>query len=195
MQERIKNIEEYFVAFNIAENMAYIQVQFPEKWDVPSNEILEENFNVRTAPESNGSMYFFSELSNGILNVFDAVDFAIEYNKDLEEKGELFRVKIEELKELFATKTLEELRNMKIVIETPQALPWKKNKNEEKRDKTRGNKGKKSSRAEKKEKKSEIVEEVKDDETNVNNNVEIGEPDVMQNSLLSFAENLVKEEA
>ena len=195
MQDRIEKIKEYFVAFNIAENMAYTQVRFPNKWDVPSSEILEENFNVNTAIESDGTIYFFSEMSNGILNVFDAVDFTIDYNKDLEEKSELFREKIEELKELFATKTLDELRTMKIVVEEVIILPWKKDSKSSKRDKAQNNKDKKTSQTTKKEKKAKVVEEVNNDKVSDTNKVEIGEPDMIPSSLLSFAENLVREEA
>lgn len=193
MQKRIENVKEYFVAFNIAENTAYAQLRFPSKWDVPSNEILEENFNTRSAIESDGSVYFFSDMSNGIMNVFDAVDFTIEYNKDLEEKSELFREKIEELKQIFATKTLEELRNLTISVKEVTTLPWKKSEKGDKKERKRG----------------KDKPQIKEDEKVVNN--EVGEKEVAEkneceeipsnevrnvpeeeNSLLAYAQGIVE---
>ena len=193
MQKRIENVKEYFVAFNIAENTAYAQLRFPSKWDVPSNEILEENFNTRSAIENDGSVYFFSDMSNGIMNVFDAVDFTIEYNKDLEEKSELFREKIEELKQIFATKTLEELRNLTISVKEVTTLPWKKSEKGDKKERKRG----------------KDKPQIKEDEKVVNN--EVSENEVAEkmeceemppkeacnvpeeeNSLLAYAQGIVE---
>lgn len=193
MQKRIENVKEYFVAFNIAENTAYAQLRFPTKWDVPSNEILEENFNTRSAIENDGSVYFFSDMSNGIMNVFDAVDFTIEYNKDLEEKSELFREKIEELKQIFATKTLEELRNLTISVKEVTTLPWKKSEKGDKKERKRG----------------KDKPQIKEDEKVVNN--EVSENEVAEkkeceeippkeacnvpeeeNSLLAYAQGIVE---
>lgn len=200
MQERIEKIKDYFIAFNIAEDTAYAQVRFHNKWDVPNNEILIENFKVKSAQESDGSVYFFSELSNGILNVFDAIDFTIDYNRDLEEKGELFREKIEELKMLFATKTLEELRNLAITVEEVSTLPWKNSSKNNKRETLSSKKDKKSKKKGEEttptENNDEVVtpieETVEEQVVDTTNNEEGDVPVIDPSSLLAYAQEMVK---
>lgn len=193
MQKRIENVKEYFVAFNIAENTAYAQLRFPSKWDVPSNEILEENFNTRSAIEGDGSVYFFSDMSNGIMNVFDAVDFTIEYNKDLEEKSELFREKIEELKQIFATKTLEELRNLTISVKEVTTLPWKKSEKGDKKERKRG-KDKPQIKEEEKVVNNEVSEKevVEKNECEEIPSNEVCNVPEEENSLLAYAQGIVE---
>lgn len=204
MQDRIEKIKDYFISFNIAEGVAYIQIKLPNKWDAPSSEVLEENFQTKTAKESNGTIYFFSEMDNGIMNVFDAVDFTVEYNKDLEEKSELFRVKIEELKNLFATKSLDELKTLNITFSEPTILPWKENgsKSVGKRGKTQVNKKEKGIQKHDNDNVKEDVnnnvgnELVENDKSNVDVIVDTQNDDTptsieTSNSLLEFAQSII----
>ena len=190
MQERINKIKEYFVAFNIAEGISYIKVKFPKKWEIPNVEILKENFKVSIAEESDGDFYFFSELTNGIDNVFDAVDFVVEFNKDLEAKTQLFTEKINELKELFSTKSLSDLQHLEIVINLPMPLDEKSDKGKDKSKRTRKNNKKEKNNNENSQTASEV---------SVKNNEELVQPntpnvDDMANgvSLLDYAQNLVE---
>lgn len=190
MQERIDKIKEYFVAFNIAEGISYIKVKFPKKWEIPNVDILKENFKVSIAEESDGDFYFFSELTNGIDNVFDAVDFVVDFNKDLEAKTQLFTEKINELKELFSTKCLSDLQHLEIVINLPTQLDEKSDKGKDKSKRTRKNSKKEKNNNENSQTASEV---------SVKNNEEVVQPntaniDDMANgvSLLDYAQNLVE---
>lgn len=114
MQKRIEKISQYFTDFKVSEGLVYITVKFNKKWQVPSNELLDEMFKVNYVKKNDGTgYYFFSAIENGMYNVFDAVDFTIEFNLNLEEKTNLLQEKINELKELFMVLPIETLRTIK----------------------------------------------------------------------------------
>ena len=193
MQDRIIKINEYFVAFNIAEGISYIKVRFPNKWEIPNGEVLLENFNVKIATEPNGEIYFFSELLNGTDVVFDAVDFVVDFNKDLEAKTLLFSEKINELKELFSTRTLSELQHLEIIIKSP--IPFTIKDETTKDDKSKNKKGRRNKKKE--EDNDEIPSSI--DTSIIKNNEELVEPKLENGddykkgvSLLDYAQNLVE---
>lgn len=189
MQNRINRIKEYFVAFNIAENIAYVKVNFPKKWDLTSGEILNDEFKCNAVEDKeHGGIYFFSDMENGITNLFDAIDFTIDFNKDMELKSQLFLEKMEEMKTLFSTLPLDELKTMEFAFKEKSKTP-KADKNKEVKNK-RTKKGKNGAT-----KKDANVETSVVEENEGLNNTEIGEPDVAQNSLLSFAEELITKKA
>lgn len=115
MQNRINKIKEYFKGFNITDGIAYVHVSFQKGWQIPDSNILKSEFNTNVASDDTG-VYFFTQYENGINLLFDAADFVIEFNKDLEEKTELFKAKVDELRELFTTSTLDELKTLVISI-------------------------------------------------------------------------------
>lgn len=187
MQSRIKQIEDYFLAFNIAENIAYIQVRFPEKWDVPSSEILEDEYSTKIVEEKDHSYYFFSNMGNGIMNVFDAVDFTIAYNKDLEEKSNLFLTKINELKEIFATKSLNELRGVRIELTSGVSETVKED--------TKKNNSKRSRRSTKKDNKKEIPSDksqTNEDVTPIVPEDAVSTEGLENETLLAFANSIIE---
>jgi hypothetical protein len=173
MQKRIEKINSYFTDFKISDGLAFITVNFSKKWQIPSNELLDEMFNVKCVNKNDGSgYYYFSPIENGLYNVFDAVDFTIEFNMNLEEKTNLLQEKINELKNLFVSLPIETLRTIKFKYNEKQTKKNKKNKSND-----------------------EIVNQVVDNtdysETTVNNVVEnINE----NNSLLEFAQELINVE-
>lgn len=113
MQKRIEKITTFFKGFNITDGIAYVVVSFPKTWQIPSGEVLSTEFKVSVA-EDEGGTYFFTQYTNGIELVFDAVDFVIEFNRDLELKTNLFKEKMDELKRIFMSESLETLKTLKI---------------------------------------------------------------------------------
>lgn len=177
MEERIKNLEGYFEEFNITEGIIYVKVKFPNKWQIPDSALLTEHFAVKVANDSDKkySYYFFGELGNGVENVFDAIDFTIMFNKDIEEKTTLLTQKVNELKDLFASRTLDELKNLKIEIVY--------NKTEEKKTRKKGGKKLKEEI-----KKDEIINEVHEEvltHSQLEGKVDVNKEE--SDSLLSFA--------
>ena len=186
MQNRINKIKDYFIGFNIADGIAYVKVMFPEKWSVTDTEILESNFSASVVSAEDRGIYFYSDMNNGITNLFDAIDFTIDFNKDMEKKSQLFVTKLEELKNLFSTLTLEELMSLEFVIMPKTKVMTKENK--PKRTKT------------KKEKKDDVIEtavateeESGLEEQITNNDISLTSEitDNNNDSLLAYAESIV----
>ena len=75
-----------------------------------------------------GTYCYMTETPNGLEPVFEIIDATISYNEELEKKVELLKVKAEELKELFANRSYDELLRLRFVIETLQEPPAPKTK-------------------------------------------------------------------
>jgi hypothetical protein len=176
MQKRIEKINQYFNDFKVCDGLVFISVDFPKKWQIPSNELLEEMFKVKCVNKNDGSgHYFFSQIENGMYNVFDSVDFTIDFNLSLEEKSNLLQEKIEQLKSLFVELPIEVLRTIEFKYAVNQSK--KSRKNTKKKDKI-----------ENIEIKSEVTGTT-DNTTIVTNGI-----NNENNSLLDFAQDLVNNE-
>lgn len=177
MQKRIEKINQYFNDFKVCDGLVFISVDFPKKWQIPSNELLEEMFKTKYVNKNDGTgYYFFSPIENGIYNVFDTVDFTIEFNLNLEEKTKLLQEKTEELKKLF----------VELPIETLKTIEFKYS--EKKPKNVRKNNKKKINDSE------EILKTEITDNTDYSTTTVTADNNNENNSLLDFAQDLVNNE-
>ena len=177
MQKRIEKINQYFNDFKVCDGLVFISVDFPKKWQIPSSELLEEMFKTKYVNKNDGTgYYFFSSIENGIYNVFDTVDFTIEFNLNLEEKTKLLQEKTEELKKLF----------VELPIETLKTIEFKYS--EKKPKNIRKNNKKKSDDSE------EILKTEITDNTDYSTTTVIADKNNDNNSLLDFAQDLINNE-
>ena len=128
LASRIEHIKPYFISFNVIaeESAAYAVVRFPNSWKIPNKTALKDNFKVEVAAMNEG-ICFVSEIENGSDRIFDAIDYVIDFNKEVEQRTALFNAKIKELGEVFASETYERLKTLKFVFE-PQKKVAKKGK-------------------------------------------------------------------
>ena len=127
IQERIKNISEYFIGMQMSteDNIVYVRTRFPNNWVI--SELLEDNFHVRGIQDKkNNTQFFFTNIENGFDVVFDAIDFTIQMNKSALERLELFKEKVEELKELFDSEEIEKLRRIEFTFKKQEKKSRKK---------------------------------------------------------------------
>ena len=127
IQDRIKNISEYFIGMQMSteDNVVYVRTRFPDKWVI--SELLEDNFNVRGIQDKkNNTQFFFTNIENGFDVVFDAIDFTIQMNKSALERLELFKEKVDELKELFDSEEIEKLRRLEFTFKKQEKKTRKK---------------------------------------------------------------------
>lgn len=116
VKERIEKISQYFVSMNVAEGIIYALTKFPNKWRIP-NEIPIDPYLTKTVyDKESGGYYFFIELESGFTPLFDAIDYTILINKEIEEKTNLLREKVDELKKLFSNESIEKLRTLEFVF-------------------------------------------------------------------------------
>lgn len=180
MKNKIESLGSYFREFNISEGIAYVLVEFPNKWVIPDSELLYDTFKTKHALDTRG-VYFFTEIDNDISLLFDCINFTITFNKDIEEKSSLLKNKIEELKKLFMENELKDLYTLEFKIKK------RGNKNNNRKSKDKGLET------------PEVDENIKET-CNIKNNIELGEPDKVSeppksvseepDSMLNFAEKL-----
>jgi len=129
--DNIKRIENYFVNLNIAEGKAYILAKFPDKWTVFEK---FDQLNVEAVKSKDGNgYYFFTDAENGVENLFTAIEFVENTNKDIEEKTQLLKEKMNELKQLFLTNDVKKLKTLEFEFKrTPKKVKGKENAKEEK---------------------------------------------------------------
>lgn len=128
LQERIEKLNTYFDSMNVSaeEKIIYVRVVFPQGW--ACSEVTEHNFNVKTVKdELPGYFYFFADINIGFDKIFDAIDYNINFNLDAQEKVNLLREKIIELKKIFEEEEINVLKTMEFKYKKKKAKS-KKNK-------------------------------------------------------------------
>ena len=120
MQKRIEKIKEYFydMKMSMEDNIVYVQTKFPSNWTI--SELLEENFRVKGVDTKKGTQIFFTELSNGFDRIFDAIDYTVDMNLSALERLDLFKKKVEELKNLFDFEDIEKLKRLEFTFKKPE---------------------------------------------------------------------------
>ena len=116
INDRIRNVGEYFAVFNVHDGAVCVGVRFPDKWTLFDAETICNEFRVQIKVKD-GTTFFLCDINDGFDPVFDAVDFIIEQNKALEEKTSLLREKVEELRTLFEQESLDRLRTLQFVFD------------------------------------------------------------------------------
>jgi hypothetical protein len=124
VNSRIKNIGKYFGVFNVHEGTVCVGVTFPDKWTLFDVETICNEFHVQIQVKD-GTTFFLCDINDGFDPVFDAVDFIIEQNRALEEKTALLKEKVEELRVLFETESLDKLQTLHFVFDEDTLVPVK----------------------------------------------------------------------
>ena len=127
IHDRIENIKAFFKGFNIdaTDGVSVLLVKFPTGWQVP--ESVVKTFNLQTETRQEG-VYFITEIENGTDELFDAVDYVIEYNQSIIEKSELLKEKIGELKDIFVNESVEKLKTLEFTFSGKPITPKKNTK-------------------------------------------------------------------
>ena len=111
INEKIKNIGEYFLGMNVAEGFIYITVRFPDGWKVSNR--LEEKYDVKAIrTENEMGYYFFTSMDVGFEKIFEAIEDTISFNEVALLKQTLFMEKIKELQILFEDEPLDVLETI-----------------------------------------------------------------------------------
>lgn len=157
LQEKLIELSEYGVSFNVASGNFVIKIKYNSNWTIIQPDGNEIAF---YRDENDDSVYYYvASVTTSIDKIFFAIDETIEYNRELELKVELFKEKMSELQEIFAQEPLDVLRTLEF------KLKKKKKKEKTKKEKVV------------KEKEDDInnIEEVSENEPAVNKNEETEE--------------------
>lgn len=135
IEEYIKELGDYFEGIERYNKALIVKVLFPNKWGVyPS-----EDERIKPAQsETNPNEYFYYADSNDVKleEIFQLIIETKNMNESVVNKVQLLKTKIEELKDFFKDKTIEELETLKFVTTKPKKKRKKTTKKIDKNEET-----------------------------------------------------------
>lgn len=111
-EDKIKELSNYNIAFEIREGYYHISIIFQDGWDV----ILPESENIYVEKRNDAYHYIASIDTVNLNDIFACIESTIDYNKDLERKLELFKEKTIELQEIFSNESYDKLKTIEFTF-------------------------------------------------------------------------------
>lgn len=116
MQDRIKNLQPYFLGIEIKENLYIMRIALPNKWSAYNSD--DERIKATKSDTNKNEWFYYADVNEADLNeIFDLVEDTIRTNESVTKKIELMRVRMGELKELFQKESLERLMSLKFTFD------------------------------------------------------------------------------
>jgi hypothetical protein len=128
IQKKIDRLKPYFKGLKLAENYKIVEVNLKRSWVIPEYEGVE----VQQKEIKENSSYLYNMFYSDNKSFDDILEYVevevINHNLEIEEKEDLLRAKVEELKRVFEDKSLDELNGLKFITED-NSLKLKGSKN------------------------------------------------------------------
>lgn len=117
IQKKIESLRPYFRGIRVSDNFNITEFNIKKNWVIREEEGMEiEQKQIKDSNDIVYTMIFSS--SKTIDEILDYVQSnIINFNIEIEEKENLLKMKIEELKRVFEDKSLDELNNLKFITE------------------------------------------------------------------------------
>lgn len=129
IQERVESLSPYFKGLKIADEYCLAEFFLKPGWEIQRHDEIDS--------QKTESTYFFYSDSKTLDEILDWVESeVINYNLEIEEKERLLAAKVEELKEMFQTTSLEDLNKLKFTTDSQSLKLNNKRKNEDNKDGT-----------------------------------------------------------
>lgn len=115
IQKRIDKLGPYFRGLKVAEDYRIIELTIKKNWEVENTEEIQST---QKETKEGGVYTMFYSMTKSFDEILDFVEEkVINYNLEIEEKERLLKAKVEELKRVFETKSLDELNHLKFTTE------------------------------------------------------------------------------
>lgn len=117
-QEVLQYLFPYFHGIRKLKTYVSVELIFPKTWEFP-NDILQKT-QVEQNEKYTGEGYFLvfvSQLNDDFNHMIEVIAELINHNLEREEKERLLKSKVMELKEIFKSSSLDELKGLKINLE------------------------------------------------------------------------------
>lgn len=128
LQDKLVALAEYNIGFNVYEGNFLVNITYKNEWSIIQP--ADKGIKFMKDKETANVYYYSTPISDpeALQHVFDTIDETITYNKELEAKVVLFKLKMAELQQIFTEKPLSELQNMEFTFKTvkPKAKTSKK---------------------------------------------------------------------
>jgi cAMP phosphodiesterase len=106
IDKSIENLKPYFIGLRIVKNYYILEMTIKHTWVIPDDE------KTQFEKSNEGSTIFYSEEGFDVLLEF-IYNKVIKPNLELEEKERLLTIKVEELKRVFESNTLDKLQTLR----------------------------------------------------------------------------------
>jgi hypothetical protein len=118
IQERFDELHPYLKGVKISDEFVIVESMIKTTWKI--RDILPEDVQIQTKDENRTDglkyhMFYSSERT--IDDLVDVLELIVNINIELEQKQELLKSKVEELKKMFQDKPLDELMSLKFTSE------------------------------------------------------------------------------
>lgn len=114
IQQRLNKLKPYVKGMRFVNTTSVVDVQLKENWNIIDSKIILVK---RGKSEENYFMFYSEDENISFDDILDHVEKIINLNIENEKKLELIKVKIEELKKHFETKSLDVLKTLKFVFD------------------------------------------------------------------------------
>lgn len=133
LQDRIKNNAEYFRGMEIRNGIVIVKVLYKDRWGAyPSN---DEKIKVAKSEELANEYFYYGDFPDiSFDDVFDLIENTIEMNLNAAAKIELLNTKFEELKNIFASESLDKLKTLYFAFENVKTTKPKRKYNKKKKE-------------------------------------------------------------
>lgn len=118
IQERFDELHPYLKGVKISDEFVIVESMIKSTWKI--DEILPEDVQIQTKDEKRTDSlryHMFYSKERSIDSLIDLLEMIINVNIELEQKQELLKSKVEELKKMFQDKPLDELMLLKFTSE------------------------------------------------------------------------------
>lgn len=119
IEKRINKILPYFKGLKVTDTYKVVELHLKKSWVIIEDEKLDIHTQSKEVKENSNVYYhiFYSD-TESFDDMLDYIEKGIiNYNLEIEEKENLLRAKVEELKRVFESKTLDELNKLKFTTE------------------------------------------------------------------------------
>jgi len=111
--------QDYVLSLRFIENYVSLDLRIPETWNIPTKSVKDIEV-INTNKVTEGVRYLSlvcPNIKENVDKVENALDEIIKFNKEKEEKERLFKIKVQELKNIFDKENIGNLRTLKIDID------------------------------------------------------------------------------
>ena len=118
IQERFEELHPYLKGIKISDDFVIVESMIKSVWKI--RDVLPEDVEIQTKEENrtDGLKYhMFYSKERTIDSLIDVLEMIVNINIELEQKQELLKAKVEELKKMFQDKPLDELMLLKFTSE------------------------------------------------------------------------------
>jgi hypothetical protein len=112
------NIFPYLVSIRKLENYVSVDIEFPKLWKYPKKYIDEKTIVEQKSNKEDVRFFSFATSfdEEGLNLLFNNINGIVKYNKEREEKENLFEDKIKQLKSFFEQNKLDDLKSLEFNI-------------------------------------------------------------------------------